>query len=183
MIGPMSAAAYLTASLGLLLLAPARHGDGACRYMKSHGGLSGYETGGPYVLDHDRLTKGRTDLREFLWKHWHDHKKGVAEAEVGTIDAGTVKELYLIQPDAQGNWGIDVEIDRPMAPPCITLHADSLVRLSIDDPSEDNPSQTGGIWPPDQIPKKRLADSEVRESKSYRILLVLNNKPVSSSTI
>ncbi len=67
--------------------------------MKSRSGLSGYENGGPYILDHFRLTKGRTDLREFLWTHWHDLKKGVAEARVGTVDRGTVRVLYLIQSD------------------------------------------------------------------------------------
>jgi hypothetical protein len=175
----MNASALLTASLGFLMLVPASNGDGGCRYLKSRGGLSGYETGGPYTLDPLRLTRGRSDLREFLWKHWHDHKKGVAEAEVGTIDAGTVKILFLIQSDAQGNWGIDVELDRPMAPPCLTLHADSLVRLPIDDATMGYLSQTGGLWPPGEIPKKRLADTEVMDAKSYRVVLVLNNKPVS----
>src|SRR4029077_12078020 len=107
-----------------------------CRYVKSRRDLSGYENGGPYILDHFRLTKGRTDLREFLWTHWHDHKKGVAEARVGTIDRGTVKVLYLIQPDAKGQWGIDVDLDRPMAPPCVAFHADSLVRVPIVKPDE-----------------------------------------------
>jgi hypothetical protein len=78
------------------MLVPASNGNDACRYIKSRNGLSGYESGGPYTLDHFRLTKGRTDLREFLWKHWHDHIKGVAEAKVGTVDRGTVRVLYLI---------------------------------------------------------------------------------------
>src|SRR5229473_180852 len=105
-----------------------------CRYMKSRSGLSGYENGGPYILDHFRLTKGRTDLREFLWTHWHDLKKGVAEARVGTVDRGTVRVLYLIQSDSTGQWGIDVELDRPMDPPCVAFHADSLVRVPIAKP-------------------------------------------------
>jgi hypothetical protein len=85
-----------------------------CRHMKSRHGLVGYGKGGPYSLEHFRLAKGRTDLREFLWKHWHSKIKGIAEASVGTVDRGTVQVLYLIQPDAQGHWGIDVEMDRPM---------------------------------------------------------------------
>lgn len=102
---------------------------------------------------------------------------------MGTVDRGTVKELYLIQPDAQGRWGIDVELDRPMDPPCVTFHADSLVRLPIHDPKEDYPSQTIGLWPPDKIPLKRLADSKVVDPKLYRVLLVRNNKPASSDLI
>src|SRR6476469_7826005 len=78
-----------------------------CRYMKSRTGLTGYEHCGPYKLEHFQLTKGRTDLRDFLWKHWHNHVKGVAEAKVGTIDAGTITALYVVQPDSHGQWGID----------------------------------------------------------------------------
>jgi TonB family protein len=159
------------------------NGDPPCRYMKSRDGLSGYESGGPYTLDHFRLTTGRTDLREFLWKHWHEHMKGVAEARVGTVDRGTVKALYLVQVDEQGLWGIDVELDRPMDPPCVTFHADSLVRVPIANPKEDYPSQTLGLWPPDEIPPKRLADSDVVDSKLYKILLVRDKKPASGDTI
>jgi hypothetical protein len=165
------------------MLVPASNGDDGCRYMKSRKGLSGYESGGPYTLDHFRLTAGRTDLREFLWKHWHEQKKGVAEAKVGTVDRGTVRELYLVQPDTQGHWSIDVELDRPMDPPCIAFHADSLVRVPIANPQEDYPSQTLGFWPPDKIPPKRLADSDIVDAKLYRIVLVRNNRPASSDAI
>ncbi len=88
----------------------------ACRHMKTRHGLAGYERGGPYRLEHFRLTKGRTDLREFLWKHWHSKIKGIAEARVGTVNVGTVKVLYLIQPDEQGRWGIDVGMESPNGP-------------------------------------------------------------------
>lgn len=175
----MNLLSLIAASVGFLMLVPSGNGNDACRYIKPRNGLAGYESGGPYTLDHFRLTKGRTDLREFLWKHWQDHKKGVAEVSAGTVDRGTVKVLYVVQPDAQGDWGIDVELDRPMDPPCVTFHADSLVRLPIQKPEEDYPSQTIGLWPPDVIPQKRLADSEVKNSKLYRLLLVRNNKPIS----
>jgi len=57
-----------------------------CSHMNSRHGLAGYESGGPYSLEHFRLTKGRTDLREFLWKHWHSKTKGIAEVRAGTVD-------------------------------------------------------------------------------------------------
>jgi hypothetical protein len=150
-----------------------------CRYMKSRSGLSGYENGGPYTLEHFRLTKGRIDLRQFLWTHWHDRKRGVAEARVGTVDRGTLRVLYLIQPDVQGNWGIDVELDRPMDAPCIAFRADSLVRVPIAKPDEDYPSQTLGLWPPDKLPQSVLSDSEVKDAKLFRVILVRENKPIS----
>lgn len=173
----MKLLAFPSAFAGLLMLVPASNGEDACRYMKARKGLSGYENGGPYTLDHFHLTKGRTDLREFLWTHWHDHKKGVAEARVGTVDRGTVTVLYLIQPDAKGRWGVNVELDRPMDPPCITLQADSLVREPIHKPSDDL-SQTMGLWPSDEIPRERLAGSEVKDARLFRVILVRDNKPI-----
>lgn len=166
---------------GALILVLPSKADDACRYIKSRRELLGYESGGPYTLDHFRLTKGRTDLREFLWQHWHSHKKAIAEANVQTVDRGIVKELYVVRPDSQGHWGIDGELDRPTDPPCVTFHADALVRVPIDDPGNDYPSQTLGPWPKDGIPKKRLGDSEVRDSKSYRVVLVRSNKPISDA--
>jgi hypothetical protein len=174
----MKLSSFLTTWAVALLLVSAALAEDECHYMKSRSSLSGYETGGPYALEHFRLTKGRMDLREFLWKHWHDGVKGVAEARVGTIDAGTVTAIYVVQPDAQGKWGIDVEIDRPRQTSCLSFHAHSLIRIPIRKPDEDYPSQTVEIWPPDKVPKERLADSKVEGAKFWRIVLVTNEKAV-----
>jgi hypothetical protein len=173
----MKVVRLLAVAPGILLFAISSNADDACRYMKSREGLSAYETGGPYALDNFLFTKGRTDLREFLWKHWYEHTKGVAEAKAFTVDRGTVTALYIIQPDAKGHWGIDVELDRPMDQPCTSFHADALVRLSISDPKNDQ-AQTRGGWPPGEIPKRRLADSKIAKSKTYQILLVSNNQSI-----
>jgi hypothetical protein len=141
-----------------------------CRYMNSRNALAGYEAGGPYKLEHFTLTKGRTDLREFLWKHWHNHLKGVAEARVGTVDAGTVTALYIVQPNAKGVWGIDVELGRAVQPPpCSAFHADAIVRVPIRKPDEDYPSQTlGPYWPDRTVPKTvRMQDDEVKERQVF----------------
>jgi hypothetical protein len=53
-----------------------------CGYMKSRSRFVGYENGGLYKLEDFQLTKARTDLREFLWTHSHNHIKGLAEAKV-----------------------------------------------------------------------------------------------------
>ena len=147
--------------------------------MKSRGVLTGYDTGGPYKLEHFKLTKGRTDLRAFLWKHWHNHIKGVAKARVGTIDAGTITALYVVQPDSRGQWGIDVELGRPVQPPpCSAFHADALVRVPILKPEEDYPSQTlGPYWPDRTVPEKaRTPDSEVKGAKYYTVILMAGGK-------
>ncbi len=130
------------------------------------------------MLDHFKLTSGRTDLREFLWQHWHSRVKGIAEAHIGTIDAGTITALYIIRPDAQGIWGIDVEIDRPLQPPCTLFHADSLVRLPIAKPYEDYPSQTLGFWPDDKLPEKLVPDDDSMGPRFYQVQLVKKGKPI-----
>jgi hypothetical protein len=148
-----------------------------CVLIKNRRTLSSLETGGPFTLDHFKLTKGRMDLREFLWKHWRDRVTGMAEAKVGTIDAGTVTALYVVRPDENGNWGIDVELDRPLQPPCSAFRADSMVRLPIAKPDEDYPSQTLGFWPPDELPKKRVDDRDEIGPKFYQVQLVEAGKP------
>ena len=155
-------------------------GDEGCRYMESGKDLSGYERGGPFYLDHFRLTKGRTDLREFLWTHWHQHIRGIAEASAQTIDRGVGKSLYVIHPNGQGRWGIDVEVDRPLDPPCFSFHADSIVRVPIRNPNEDYPSQTLGLWPPGKKLRNRLADSAVADSKLYGVVLVRENEALTN---
>jgi len=153
--------------------------DESCRFMGSRSGLAGYEVGGPYNLDHFKLTKGRTDLREFLWRHWHNHIKGIAEASFGTVDAGTLKALYVIQPDAKGKWGIDVELRRTREPSrCSAVHADSLVRIYITKPDEDYPAQTfGPYWSDCKVPTNvRMPDSEAKGAKYYKIILTAKEK-------
>lgn len=169
--------AFLT--FALILAASA---EVPCRYLKSRSALAGYEIGGPYKLDHFKLTKGRTDLRDFLWTHWHKHIKGVAEAKVGTVDAGTVTVLYVVQPDMQGHWGIDVELDRPMRPPCSTFHADSLVRVPIDKPDDDNHQTL--LYIPDGVvpPEARLPDSSSKDAKYYKLVLMTNDEPLATTS-
>jgi hypothetical protein len=171
------------ASLLLLAVVSWAEADDSCHYMKSRSGLVGYDIGGPYNLDHFKLTKGRTDLRTFLWSHWHDHVKGIAEAKVGTIDAGVVTALYVVQPDAKGNWGIDVELYRPVQPPpCSAFHVDSLARFPVRKPEEGYPSQTLGPYlPGGKLPETLLADSEVKDAKYYKVILVADGKAISGS--
>jgi hypothetical protein len=174
----MKALAFLAGCLGILALAPVVESVDGCRYIKSRGSLSEYESGGPYALDSLVHTNGRSDLRAFLWKHWHEHNRGVAEAQVQTVDAGMVKLLFIIHPDANGNWGIDEESDAPAAQPCVAFHADSLIRLQIRRPDPNDPWKPSGTWTPDEIPSKRISDSAVLNPNLYEIVLVGNTKAV-----
>jgi len=37
-----------------------------------------------------------------------------------------------------------------------------------------------GLWPSDEIPQERLADSEVKDARLFRVILVRDNKPITS---
>lgn len=161
----------------VLVTAAASYSQGTCVYTKSRTALAGYASGGPFDLRPDKLTVGRLELREFLWKHWHERTRAFAEVNAGTIDAGVVKALYVIQPDPQGKWGIDVELDGPKQPPCRAFHADYPIRVPIKDPNEDYPSQTGDTWPDDKIPNNRLPDSAVKDPKLFRVMLIRGPGP------
>ena len=173
----MNIAHSVFATLILLSLACVAIADDACRYLKERSALTGYDTGGPFKLDHFKMTKDRQDLREFLWVHWHSHTRGIAEARIGTVDAGTVTALYVVQPDAKGHWGIDVELHRPIQPtPCSAFRADAIVRVPIRKPDDDN-SQTLLYIPDGVVPSKaRLQDSTTVGGKYYKIVLMANDK-------
>lgn len=167
--------AVVAVSLLALTAVVAAASDDSCPYFKSRSSLSGYETGGPYTLAHPKMTKDRMDLREFLWNHWHGRVKGVAEA----ADGETFTALYVIQPDSKGNWGVDVEINRPQTGlPCRAFHVESLARIPIPKP-EDDPSQTLTLnLPFGRIPETHLADSEVKDAKYYRLVFVANERMI-----
>jgi hypothetical protein len=152
-----------------------------CRYIQARKLLSKYDSGGPFLLDHFRQTNGRTDVRQFLWNHWRAHRRAVAEVKAGTLDRGTVTSLYVIQPDLNGKWGIDVEIDRPHSPPCTAFHADSLVRVRIAKPNEDYPSQTLGVFDRDRMPAELFSDKEKKSSSLYNLVLIRKGKPAGDS--
>jgi hypothetical protein len=141
--------------------------------------LEGYESGGIFTLQHFSHTEGRARLRSFLWEHWHGRQRGYAKAEVGTVDAGTVKMLYIIHPDEQGQWGIDVRVQRQIQQPhCSTFHANSLVRVSVRKGAPDYPAQTLSLWLPNGLPKTILKDDLVVNPNSYRVILEANNRAI-----
>jgi hypothetical protein len=173
----MKIAHSVIATVMVLSLTIVANADDACHYMKERSALSGYDTGGPYKLDHFKMSNDRRDLREFLWSHWHGRRRGIAEARVGTIDAGTVTALYVVHPDANGQWGIDVELHRPIQPPpCSVFRADAIARVPIRKPDDDN-SQTLLYIPDGVVPSKaRLPDSMTVGGKYYKIVLMANDK-------
>lgn len=152
----------------------------ACRYIGTKTTLPKYEVGGPFVLDHFQLNKDRTDLREFLWKHWHDHVAGIADTKERNLDAGMPRELFIVQPDARGVWGVDIELKLPEIPQCVSFHADSLVRVPISQPDNDT-YQTLGPNSDETLPNSRVPDAATLAGKFYWVILLANSSVIANA--
>ena len=81
--------------------------------------LSHYDVAGPFNLsfgqppaERDRM-EGR--LREFLWTHWRQHRRGTVAATHQYVE-GIVRTSYFVEPDKQGRWVIVENTDYPYSP-------------------------------------------------------------------
>ena len=71
--------------------------------------LSHYDVAGPYEISYGQPTAGyehlEGQLREFLWTHWRNHRRGTAVATHQFVE-GFVRTSYFVEPDKQGRWQI-----------------------------------------------------------------------------
>ena len=78
--------------------------------------LSQYDTIGPYnILAFASTTESEHkdgEIRDFLWTHWSQHKRGTVVVTHRYVDA-TIRSKYFIEPDKDGRWGIVEYIDFP----------------------------------------------------------------------
>jgi hypothetical protein len=78
--------------------------------------LAQYEVAGPYQILAFSLTPEAANLdgqvREFLWTHWRQHRRGTVVATHQYVDA-MVKTSYYIEPDQHRRWLIVEYTDYP----------------------------------------------------------------------
>jgi hypothetical protein len=71
--------------------------------------LSQYDVAGPYEIGYGQPTAGydglEGQLREFLWTHWSQHRRGTVVATHQYVE-GIVRTSYFVEPDKQGRWVI-----------------------------------------------------------------------------
>ena len=77
--------------------------------------LSQYDVAGPYLIQYgtpeaDRLSG---QMREFLWTHWRQHRRGTIVATHFYVD-GSAKTSYFVESDKQGHWVIVEYTDYPV---------------------------------------------------------------------
>lgn len=76
--------------------------------------LSQYEVAGPYLIQYvtpeaDHLSG---QLREFLWTHWRQHRRGTV-VETLFFPDGSARTSYFVEPDKHGRWVIVEYTENP----------------------------------------------------------------------
>jgi hypothetical protein len=81
----------------------------------SEKGVSCFENGGIIHINPmlgEKGVKGAGELREFLWKHWIQRKRGIIATMVNPIDGAKSSSCYFIQPSGENVWQIVIEVHR-----------------------------------------------------------------------
>lgn len=77
-----------------------------------------YERAGPFTLDLDLDSQSRTnteaEIREFLWKHWHQRRLGHLVATWYSKEGEPSTSAYFVEPDEKGIWHIAITINRTL---------------------------------------------------------------------
>jgi len=73
--------------------------------------LARYETAGPYLLpDRIEITEDgpliRASIRDFLWRHWNEHRLGVVTVVSFTTEGLPSRTKYFIEPSGNGKWHV-----------------------------------------------------------------------------
>lgn len=78
--------------------------------------LSTYDKAGPYALKLSLAARTRNSmlsaLREFIWDHWHNRKRGHVVTTFYSKEGEPITYSFFIEPDEKGSWHVTVEIDR-----------------------------------------------------------------------
>ena len=76
--------------------------------------LSQYEVAGPYTIQSSTPAADHLSgqLREFLWTHWRQHRRGTVVATHSYVD-GSARTSYFVEPDKAGRWLIVEYTDWP----------------------------------------------------------------------
>lgn len=75
--------------------------------------LAGYDKVGPYRFDNDLHPQEKDkllgELRNFLWQHWKEQRRGLITSTFYTIEGDPTDSYYFVEPNARGVWYLRVE--------------------------------------------------------------------------
>lgn len=82
----------------------------AMSYSAQEGG-SGFDTFGPVTIrfrEHENARKLSAELREFVWRHWHERRRGQAVVtEISVVHPVPCTSTFTIQSDEEDKWHIE----------------------------------------------------------------------------
>jgi hypothetical protein len=95
-----------------------------------------YDLGGTIEISSQ---KELARLRNFLWKHWIEHKRAIIVTVMHSVDAGDSTVSYFVEPNAPGaDWRIVIESRRnPDADPNPTIQRTVIYDVNRIEPIED----------------------------------------------
>jgi hypothetical protein len=78
-----------------------------------------YESAGPFTVKLDLDAQSRAnieaEIRDFLWRHWHQHRLGHLTATFFSREGEPSTSFYFVEPGEQRSWHIAVKINRRLA--------------------------------------------------------------------
>jgi hypothetical protein len=126
--------------------------------------LSSYDVIGPFDIfygasNHKEVVRVTGQVREFLWDHWRQHKRGTVSAKYRFVDAAARLD-YFVEPDSNGRWVI-VEYELTIYPKAARFACGEFERVE-----------------PDRLhlPLVKIPESEARQPEQYLLHPVCSNE-------
>jgi hypothetical protein len=134
--------------------------------------LNGYEIAGPYILAHETATLEdilvmRASARDFLWRHWRGHRRGVLTTVSFTTEGLPIRTTDFVEPDEHGKWKIVSETQR------------SVLGTKTNSPDSAKQVETSTAYSVERVEPlpdgtasdKPIPDNKSRDPMSYRLVL------------
>lgn len=132
--------------------------------------LTLYEKADPYTLERPRgepeQMRKVEGIREFLWKHWREHRQGFLEVTSYGLEGQKTNTRYFVEASPAGRWYVAVELEMEVitakgtrAHPRYTYVATVVERVELPE---------GDMITAERTP---IPSDETRASDSYQLLL------------
>jgi hypothetical protein len=126
-------------------------------------GQSGVDQAGPYVIGYDKdHSKNVAEVRDFLWRHWREHRPGRLLATWISLEGRSTETVYVVGNDENGVWSLKVTKEWPDAGSQTSPR--SRVESKVYRIRRIKPRHDG------QSPAIFLPDDEPRSAERYRLV-------------
>jgi len=137
--------------------------------------LSQYDVIGPFTIDYVRSFRETepmdAQVRDFLWSHWRQHRRGTVFVIRRYVD-GAFRLSYFIEPDQRGDWAIVQYTEDSFLPlranKGIAAQGLGVVQLYMPRSQMFSCTQFERVEPDrPRLPLIRIPESETRKAERY----------------